>query len=140
MFEPILNRVKAGMSLEDCIVSIAGGNYELSIAILDACDMYIGVWPENSPHEIILVIDAMRIYDDDLFVLYDRVCGRNIDKFLIILWSYEIGFRRLKLKQEVPELINLSLIKSLISNAKEGKDVEFPFEEAKRLLRSSMRR
>ncbi|GMX60013.1 MAG: hypothetical protein MNSN_10330 [Minisyncoccus archaeiphilus] len=68
MFEPILNRVKAGMSLEDCIVSIAGGNYELSIAILDACDLHIRVWSENNPNAIVMMLDMMRLYDDDLLI------------------------------------------------------------------------
>ncbi|WP_412732239.1 hypothetical protein [Minisyncoccus archaeiphilus] len=140
MFEPILNRVKAGMSLEDCIVSIAGGNYELSIAILDACDLHIRVWSENNPNAIVMMLDMMRLYDDDLLILYNEICEKDVENFLVVLWSYEMGLYRLKSRQEVPGFCKLSMIKSLISDVKEGRSVGFPFEEAKRLLGSTVRR
>jgi hypothetical protein len=80
------------------------------------------------------MLDAMRIYGDDLAYLFAEVCKDDIKDLLTVIWAFEVGINESQLNKEVPPFASLEYIKNAISEARSMKDVKYPFDEARQFI------
>ncbi len=130
-----LHRMQKGMSYEKCLTAIADGIIGLVFELPEISDEAKKLLPTSrEPYGIISMLDAMEIYGNDLADLISRVCKKDRIKFITIIWAFELG-AMYNLKYNY---CKLDYIKNLITDARKGIEIDYPYTEAQALITSRM--
>lgn len=82
--------------------------------------------------ELIHMFDRLQIYDDDIKYLVNTVCEKNYCNVATLLWTAKVG-----LDYGLSDrCCNIEMIKEQIEKARENKVTDYPFDEARKLLRN----
>lgn len=133
-----LKKLKAGMSFDDCLAVFADGNIGLMMAIATTCECAAKILKNiYAAYGIFSILDVMEIYGNDLAYLFADLCKSDEEKFLAVIWAFEIGAMQNQLGKEVPVFARVETIKKIIENLRVGKEVSFPFEEIMAFVESN---
>ena len=141
-----IQKMKKGMSFNECLYAISDGNIGLIALLPDVLKKAAEILQNLSAgyYGVLSLFDGMEIYGDDLAYLYklceddDAELNVNI-KLLIIVWSYEIGLMKGNFGKTVPYYASLEAIKKYISNYRLNKASEYPFEKGKKFIEENSR-
>ena len=118
-------RIKKGMSFHDCVNAITEGNTTLALQLPEVCQK------ASTMYGTLAVLDTMEVYGNDLALLFSDICENDKTKLLTIIWAFEVQANPGNHNVIIPYFAQLKTIKELITDVKSGKEVTYPFDEAK---------
>lgn len=136
MEELTLKRMKRGMSIEECLYAISGGNIGIILILTDVCKLATELLNDKKGiYGVLSMLDVMEIYEDDVAYLFSDFCNCNEENFLAMIWAYEIGSKN----NQAPVFTKLETIKGIIEYTKKGRKAHYPFREAKAYVKTKSR-
>jgi predicted nuclease of restriction endonuclease-like RecB superfamily len=130
-----LHKMKQGMSFTDCLIAIADGNIGLITMMPEVCNKAAEITKtDRSYYGILSILDVMEVYGNDLANLFSKLCKKEDVKLILIIWAIEVGFNQLNLKKNIPDFASVTTIKKIIEDLNAGKEVSYPFDEAKQFI------
>ena len=129
------NRIKIGMSFDECLITISERRLGTTILLTDICKTIVSISGNDRAHYGLLSrLDTMGLYGKELDTFYINVCGEDKIKFIIAFLALEVGLENDKYNKFVPEFARLTNLQIMIVNLGLGKEVAFPFDEAKKFI------
>jgi hypothetical protein len=134
-----LNRMKKGMSFEECLYSVVGENVGLLMAFIATCERAQQLLSRESANfGILTILDAFSLYENDLVYIVKDLCDCDPDSILKIIWSLELGDRLSQDGEEIPFFAKIENIRQMIADIISGKGACFPFKEAEVFIRNNV--
>jgi hypothetical protein len=130
----VLHKLQTEMSYEECLVAISDGVDELIVVLPKICQKAVDILGKgHTPYAVLEMLDAMEIYGDDFVVLY-RICKYDSLKLIAVIWAVEVGMHEDALNHPIPEFSKNENVKQLIVDFRSGKNLEYPFESARKYV------
>lgn len=86
-------RLQLSMNLHQAIYAMTGGNPGAIAASVEIVKNTPVVDPDDGFAEFgpFMSLDTLGIWDSDIYILWDRVCHRDVPKMLAILRAWQLG-------------------------------------------------
>jgi hypothetical protein len=89
----IENRISRGIAPREMIFAMSNGNIgaERICLLLLAYSFKIDPDSLSSDFRPIFYLDSLGIYEDEIYMLYKDVCGKNLSKMIALLRAHQLG-------------------------------------------------
>ena len=88
-----MGKINLQMSTEDMVLAMSGGNAGAIIALMKSLEMNEKIDPENcfGPWGLMVNLDSMGIYNEQIWLLYNDLCGRSIHNTIVVARAWQLG-------------------------------------------------
>lgn len=96
-----MGKINLEMSTEAMVLTMSGGNAGAIIALMRSVEenketgisKYEEIDPENcfGPCGLLINLDSMGLYNEQIWMLYNDLCGRSIHNTIVVARAWQLG-------------------------------------------------
>lgn len=96
-----MGKINLQMSINDMILAMSGGNAGAIMALMRSVEenketgisKYEEIDPQNrfGPCGLLINLDSMGLYNEQIWMLYNDLCGRSIHNTIVVARAWQLG-------------------------------------------------